>query len=126
MSKPRLERGLYLITPDAREPSCLRERVEPLLPFAACLQLRCKSMDGAALRHAASWLRADCRDAGVRFIVNDDPRLAKETGADGVHLGEHDVGIAEARALLGDQAIIGVSCYDDLHRARNAAFRLAA
>ncbi|HET7125806.1 MAG TPA: thiamine phosphate synthase [Lysobacter sp.] len=121
MSKPRLERGLYLVTPDARGPARLRERVAPLLPFAACLQLRCKSMEGDALRETASLLLTACREAGVPFIVNDDARLAREVGADGVHLGEHDGGIAEARALVGDDAIIGVSCYDDLQRARDAA-----
>jgi thiamine-phosphate pyrophosphorylase len=121
MSKPRLERGLYLVTPDARGPARLRERVAPLLPFAACLQLRCKSMEGDALREAASLLLTACREAGVPFIVNDDARLAREVGADGVHLGEHDGGIAEARALVGEDAIIGVSCYDDLQRARAAA-----
>ena len=120
MSKPRLQRGLYLVTPDAREPARLRERVAPLLPYAACLQLRCKSMDAAGLRETASMLLADCRDTGIPFIVNDDARLAAEIGADGVHLGEHDAGIAEARALLGDGAIIGVSCYDGLERGVDA------
>ena len=114
MSKPRLEhgpklqKGLYLITPDDADPAHLRDRVAPLLPFAACLQLRCKAMAGDALREAASLLRVDCRAAGVPFIVNDDARLAAAVGADGVHLGEHDGDIADARALLGDEAIIGV------------------
>ena len=120
MSKPRLQRGLYLITPDESDPARLLERVAPLLPFAARLQLRCKSMPRDALREAASLLRAACREAGVPFIVNDDARLAREVGADGVHLGEHDGAIAEARALLGDSAIIGVSCYDSLERASAA------
>ena len=118
---PMLQRGLYLITPDASEPSRLLERVAPLLPFAACLQLRCKSMGADALRETASLLRAACRNTGMPFIVNDDARLARETGADGVHLGEHDGDVAEARALLGDDAIIGVSCYDDIDRARMLA-----
>ena len=116
-----LHRGLYLITPDEPDPARLRERIVPLLPFAACLQLRCKSMPVDDLREAASLLREACLDARVPFIVNDDARLAREVDADGVHLGEHDVGIAEARALLGDGAIIGVSCYDDMQRARDAA-----
>ena len=93
MRKHRLQRGLYLITPDARDPSRLLERV----------------------------LRESCADARVPFIVNDDARLAQELAADGVHLGEHDGGIAGARALLGEDAIIGVSCYDDLERARRLA-----
>ena len=118
MRKHRLQRGLYLITPDARDPSRLLERVLPLLPFAACLQLRAKSMDDRLLRGAGARLREACADARVPFIVNDDARLAQELAADGVHLGEHDGGIAGARALLGENAIIGVSCYDDLERAR--------
>ena len=121
MRKHRLQRGLYLITPDARDPSRLLERVLPLLPFAACLQLRAKSMDDHALRDAGTRLRDACAGTGVAFIVNDDARLAHALHADGVHLGEHDGGIAEARTLLGDAAIIGVSCYDDLERARRLA-----
>lgn len=116
-----LRRGLYLITPDERDPTHLLERVTPLLPFAACLQLRAKSMDGYALRDAGARLRDACAKANVPFIVNDDARLAHELHADGVHLGEHDGGIAETRVLLGDKAIIGISCYDDLQRARGAA-----
>ena len=54
------------------------------------------------------------------LIINDDAALAVATGADGVHLGEHDGAFATARALLGVGAIIGVSCYDDAVRARNA------
>jgi thiamine-phosphate pyrophosphorylase len=121
MPKPRLQQGLYLITPDARDPANLLERVAPLLPFTACLQLRAKSMPAGALRDAATRLRGACAAAGVPFIVNDDARLAAAVGADGVHLGEHDGGIAEARALLGNDAIVGVSCYDDLQGARDAA-----
>ena len=117
----RLERGLYLITPDERDPARLLERVLPLLPFAACVQLRAKSMGDHALRDAGTRLRDTCAGTGVALIVNDDARLAHALHADGVHLGEHDGGIAEARTLLGDAAIIGVSCYDDLQRARDAA-----
>ena len=117
----RLERGLYLITPDERDPARLLERVLPLLPFAACVQLRVKSMGDHALRDAGTRLRDACAETGVAFIVNDDARLAHALHADGVHLGEHDGGIPEARTLLGDAAIIGISCYDDLQRARDAA-----
>ena len=111
-------RGLYLITPDDPDPSRLLARVQPLLPFASCLQLRNKAMPAATLREAGAMLREACRDAGVPFIVNDDAALAAELDADGVHLGEDDGDIASARTLLGDAAIIGVSCYDDLERAR--------
>lgn len=113
-----LRNGLYLITPDDPDPLRLLGRVQPLLPFASCLQLRNKTMPAAALHQAGTMLRDACRDGGVPFIVNDDAMLAAELGADGVHLGEDDGDITSARTLLGDDAIIGVSCYDDIERAR--------
>jgi thiamine-phosphate pyrophosphorylase len=120
MRTPPLQRGLYLITPDEPDPIRLLERIHPLLAFASCLQLRSKVMNPDALRVAGWRLRDACAAAEVTFIVNDHARLAHELGADGVHLGKHDGDIAEARALLGENAIIGVSCYDDPARARNA------
>ena len=59
-----------------------------------------------------------CRSRDVLYIVNDDVELAAEVGAAGVHLGEHDGEVAVARARLGANGIIGVSCYDSLERAR--------
>lgn len=118
MSDSRLQRGLYLITPEARDAQELLARMRPLLPLAACVQLRCKSMTASALRAAGLRLGEACGEAGVPFIVNDDPVLAAALGADGVHLGEEDGRIATARDLLGPAGIIGVSCYDDLERAR--------
>ena len=118
--RPPLRSGLYLITPDDPDGDRLFARTLPLLPFASCLQLRNKVMDVDALRVAGAQLRAACTTSGVAFIVNDDPRLAHALAADGVHLGEHDGAIVEARTLLGDGAIIGASCYDDLQRARDA------
>ena len=116
-----LRTGLYLITPDDPDPSRLLARVRHLLPFASCLQLRNKAMDADALRVAGIALRSACKDAGVPLLINDDAALAAELGADGVHLGEHDGDIASARRLLGDDAIIGASCYDDIERARRLA-----
>ena len=115
-----LRRGLYLITPEQADAERLLDRVLPVLPFASCLQLRNKTMGAPALRDAAAHLRAACRVAGVAFIVNDDARLARDVDADGVHLGEHDGAIRDARELLGGDAIIGASCYDNLQRARDA------
>src|SRR6478735_1847807 len=104
-------RGLYLVTPDDADTARLLARVRLLLPFAALLQYRNKQADDA-LRHTQAFALAQaCRDAGVPFIVNDDARIAADVKADGVHLGEHDGAIAAARALLGERALIGVSCY---------------
>ena len=121
MPSKTLKRGLCLITPDDPDPSQLFARTRPLLAFASCLQLRNKAMDADALRVAGIALRSACKDAGVPLLINDDAALAAELGADGVHLGEHDGDIASARRLLGDDAIIGASCYDDIERARRLA-----
>ncbi len=59
--------------------------------------------------------------AGVAFIVNDRPDLAKRLDADGVHVGQEDARYAEARALLGPDKIIGVTCHNSRHLAMEAA-----
>ena len=114
-------RGLYLITPDDADTARLLARTVPLLAAGTTwLQYRNK-VAGAALRHEqASALQELCLQAGVPLIVNDDVRLARAVGAAGVHLGEDDGDIAAARALLGTQAIIGASCYDQLALAEAA------
>lgn len=111
-------RGLYLVTPEAVPDMALIAR---LLPHAACLQYRSKQADADTRRQQALALRAACTEAGVAFIVNDDIALADAVRADGVHLGEHDDAVAAARIRLGDAAVIGASCYDDLARADAAA-----
>jgi thiamine-phosphate pyrophosphorylase len=118
MPRRKLPGGLYLITPDERDGERLLARTLPLLPFASCLQLRAKDLDGDTLLMTGLHLRTACRDANVTFIVNDDPRLARELDADGVHLGADDASVGDARQMLGDAAIIGVSCYTDIDRAR--------
>ena len=120
MRRGLLSKGLYLITPDEADSARLLARVTPLLPFVACLQYRNKTADAALRARQAGMLQAVCAEAGVPLIVNDDAALAAAIGADGVHLGEHDGDIAAARVSVGD-AIIGVSCYDDLTRAERAA-----
>jgi thiamine-phosphate pyrophosphorylase len=116
-----LQRGLYLITPDDADTARLLLRVQPLLAHAACLQYRNKTAIPALRREQAAALLPLCRATGVPFVINDDAELAAMIGADGVHLGEHDGAIAPARAMLGADAIIGVSCYDELARAERAA-----
>ncbi len=113
-------RGLYLITPDEPDTARLLARVRAVLPFATWLQYRNKQADAVLRERQATALLALCRDAAVPLIVNDDAHLARRIGADGVHLGEDDGDIAAARALLGPDAIVGASCYDDAELARRA------
>lgn len=110
-------RGLYLVTPDEPDDARLLIRIAEVLPYAACLQYRNKNAGPDQRLAQASALRELCSSAGVPLIVNDDPALASAVGADGVHLGEHDGAIAAARALLGNDALIGVSCYDRIEPA---------
>lgn len=115
-------RGLYALTPDdAGDIDALVARVLAVVAGGATLvQYRDKPAPPAARRRRAEALVRACHAAGVPLIVNDDVTLAAETGAAGVHLGRDDAPLAEARAALGTQALIGVSCYDSLARAREA------
>ena len=114
-------RGLYLVTPDEHDTSRLITRVEAVLGSAVLLQYRNKSADRGLQLEQASALLVLCRARGVALIVNDNADIAHAIGADGVHLGEHDEPIEKVREPLGGDAIIGVSCYDDVQRAEAAA-----
>ncbi|MBC7780748.1 MAG: thiamine phosphate synthase, partial [Proteobacteria bacterium] len=72
-------------------------------------------------RDEARAVAARCRAHGALLIINDDPVLAAEVAADGVHLGRDDASVQVARTHLGEAGLIGVSCYDSLERAHAAA-----
>jgi thiamine-phosphate pyrophosphorylase len=84
------------------------------------VQYRDKSTDQERRLREAGELLALCRRYRARLLINDDPELARLTGADGVHLGQEDCSPEEARALLGNDAIIGVTCHDSLQLAQQA------
>ncbi|NDK37953.1 thiamine phosphate synthase [Pseudoxanthomonas gei] len=114
-------RGLYLITPDESDTARLLARTAPLLAAGVTwLQYRNKHAGDALRQQQALALQELCAAAAVPLIINDDARLAKSIGAAGVHLGEDDGAIEAARTLLGPQAIIGASCYDQLPLAERA------
>jgi len=111
--------GLYAIVDTGLVPAAkLIPRADALLRGgASLLQYRDKQGDGGQRRQQGAALNQLCHEYGRPFIVNDDPELAAMIGADGVHLGQDDDGIANARERLGPEAIIGLSCYNDLERA---------
>lgn len=112
---------LYLISPqevggsfpDRLKAVCAVESV-------AAFQLRVKDRSEHEVARLAEPLQRICADAGVAFIVNDSIALAKRLGADGVHLGRQDGDVREARALLGPEAQIGVTCHGSRHLALEA------
>jgi thiamine-phosphate pyrophosphorylase len=75
------------------------------------IQLRAKNLPAPAVASLARELAPACRAAGVPFLLNDHPALVAETGADGAHVGQDDLGVAEARALAGPGKIIGKSTH---------------
>lgn len=118
----RTERAkLYLISPQdvgGSFPDRLKAALEP--GIAAAFQLRVKDVAEHDLARLAEPLHRICGDADVAFIVNDSIALAKRLGADGVHLGQSDGDIREARAELGPAAQIGKTCHDSRHLAMEA------
>ncbi|OGA07780.1 MAG: thiamine-phosphate diphosphorylase, partial [Betaproteobacteria bacterium RIFCSPLOWO2_02_FULL_65_20] len=110
--------GLYAITPEDADTGRLARKVQAALDGGASLvQYRSKSPDAAARRDQGLRLLGLCRRAGVPLIINDDLELALAIGADGVHLGREDGDVAAARARLGADRLLGVSCYDRLELA---------
>lgn len=112
---------LYLISPldvGGDFPGRLEEALSAG-PVAA-FQFRVKDVDQHQAAQLAAPLQAFCAAHDVAFIVNDDMALAKRLGADGLHLGQGDGDLRDARALLGPQAQIGVTCHNSRHLAMEA------
>jgi len=111
-------RGLYAVTPDDPDIGLLVGKVRKALAGGArILQYRNKSANAALRREQSVALLALCREARVPLVINDDLGLARAIGADGLHLGRNDISIGAARARLGEDRLLGVSCYDRLELA---------
>lgn len=112
---------LYLISP-LDVGGCFPDRLARALdagPVAA-FQFRVKGIDEHEAARLAEPLQAICTAREVAFIVNDSIGLAKRIKADGVHLGQGDGSVEEARRELGREAQIGVTCHDSRHLAMEA------
>jgi thiamine-phosphate pyrophosphorylase len=115
---------LYLITPP---------RLEDLAGFGrtlagaldagdvAALQIRLKDAPDEVITAAVDTLLPIAAARGVAVILNDRPDLAASTGCDGVHVGQEDATLAEARRIVGRDRMVGVTCHDSLHLAMEAA-----
>ena len=113
--------GLYAITPDLLETEGLLEKVRLILAGGVRLiQYRNKKACAELRREQAYSLLKLCRSSGVPLIINDYIDLAIEMDADGVHVGQTDLCVVEARKQLGQGKIIGASCYDSLQLAIQA------
>ncbi len=111
---------LYLLTPPALPdlPGFAKTFATTLdAGDVACVQLRLKDVSDDEVRRACDVLRPLAQERGVAFLMNDRPDLARDTGCDGVHVGQEDVSYAAARKIVGDDAIVGVTCHDSRHLA---------
>jgi thiamine-phosphate pyrophosphorylase len=115
---------LYLITPP---------RLDDLAAFGralahaldagdvAALQVRLKDQPDAVIAGAVDMMLPIAASRGVALILNDQPDLAVSLGCDGVHLGQDDMPLAQARRIVGADRMVGVTCHDSLHLAMEAA-----
>ncbi len=115
-------KGLYAITDTTNLSSeIMLTRTEEILRAGAkLLQYRNKQADENTRLTEARQLADLCNQFNVPIIINDDIALAIKIDADGVHLGKSDPSIAFARGRLGNNIMIGISCYNNLDRARQA------
>lgn len=114
-------RGVYAVADTEVTGARLLELAEAALEGGARLvQYRDKTGDGPKRLDEAAGLLEVCRRHDIPLIINDDVELARQTGADGVHLGRNDASPQAAREVLGEGSIIGVSCYNEWPRAEQA------
>lgn len=110
MLRLMVDTGVYLVTEDGVPAERrIRAVAEALAAGARVVQLRDKSTPKRALLEEAREIRALCAEHGAAFIVNDDVALAWCADADGVHVGQDDLPVREARRLLGPERVVGLS-----------------
>jgi len=123
MSDNKFLTKLYLISPPNININEFIFSLDDVLNtgLVSCFQLRLKNVKDEDIIESAKALKPICNKYHVPFILNDRLDLVNKVEADGVHLGEDDDSILEARKLLGPKAIIGASCYNSKHLAMEAA-----
>ena len=126
-SHKKILKGLYAITDEnlLSEENFEHAVKTALQGGSRIIQYRDKSNNPGKRLRQATLLRSLCTQYHATCIINDDIELANTVHADGVHLGRDDVSIAQARKVLGESSIIGISCYDDLSLALIAEKNLA-
>ncbi len=115
---------LYLITPpvidDAKAFATLLEQALDAGDVAA-IQVRLKDVSEAHLAEVTKAVLAVGQDYEVAVLLNDSPELAAKFGCDGVHIGQSDGTLKDARKIMGPDAMIGVTCHDSRHLAMEAS-----
>jgi thiamine-phosphate pyrophosphorylase len=120
--QPAARCRLYLISPPVIDAG-FGDRLEDAIAGGdiACLQLRLKDADDATIMETAASLLPITRANDIALLINDRPDIAARSGADGVHIGQDDASYSDARATVGPDAIVGVTCHNSRHLAMEAA-----
>jgi thiamine-phosphate pyrophosphorylase len=110
---------LYLITPPKINLDEFSETLASTLDSGdvACVQLRLKEVSDDEVKRACETLAPIVQDRDIAFVLNDNPKIAKEMGCDGVHIGQDDMPYKKAREIMGKDAIVGVTCHASKHLA---------
>ncbi len=113
---------LYLVSPPSIDLGVFADTLKDALAAGdvGAFQLRLKDASDEQIIAASQKLITVCHARGTAFILNDRVDLARQVLADGVHVGQDDTPLREARERLGEQAIIGVTCHDSTHMAMEA------
>ena len=119
MSDPACQ--LYLITPPKFDPAPFADKLAEAIDAGnvACVQLRLKDTPDDEIKRICDRLRPIVQERDTAFLMNDRPDLAVDLGCDGVHVGQEDTAYETARRLVGEDAIVGVTC----HNSRDLAFK---
>lgn len=110
---------LYLITPPKFDPLAFQNKLAAALDVGniAAVQLRLKGFTDDEIKRTADLLLPVTVARGASFIINDRPDLAAKIGCDGVHIGQEDADYKIARAAVGKEKIVGVTCHNSKHLA---------
>jgi len=112
---------VYLISPNKIKNNNFFKNLDSILKTQSVsfFQLRLKKETNKNKLLIGKRIKKICKKYRVKFLVNDDPRLAKKLNADGCHLGQKDMTIARARRILGNK-IIGITCHNSIKLAKSA------
>lgn len=119
MFKHKLLKGIYVLSDANLTPNetILSQMERVLKAGVSVIQFREKYASDDEIEPTCKALKALCAQYHALFIIDDRVHLAKKVDADGLHVGEDDISYEEARAIMGEDKIIGVSCYGNIERA---------
>ncbi len=121
MIKPKKKKFIYLISPKRINNKKFFDDLEIIFSLKKIkfFQLRLKAEENKKVIRLAKKIKKICKSYKVKFIINDNPIIAKKVGADGCHIGQKDMDIKKARKILKNK-ILGITCHNSIKLIKNA------